>query len=288
MKRKILLTVLVLMATTISISSAEDPIPFPFQKAKALALTEGDYYEKDPPPAYILDIQGWGWILYAPGDGISFTKGEPKDESSVDYYYPGQHPSSEKEGNGTFWVGRNTKGKLEVTSVDRKVATEIASKYLSEIEAARELNKVEHVLTEIIDVLVSFSEKPCDQGPTWRYTGKCRCGWSEFSFSREGNNAVKALKRDQYYQILRPGHGGTEVDYQTLKVTGPVLKYITTINVCVGEATNRTFGGCDSVIENEIEVISKKLVEVRQRVLRGGSGAGVVTGQSLTCTFRKQ
>lgn len=136
--------------------------------------------------------------------------------------------------------------------------------------------KAEQILSipDIIEVLVSdFSLN----GEEWDSSaeGTCRV----LVLSREGSDTVKAMKADLYYP--------TRSYSQTLKVTGPVLKYITTINVCDVDA-NRASGGCDSVMENEIEVVSKRLVKINQKVLRGGYGAGVSTGQRFTCTFRKK
>jgi tetratricopeptide (TPR) repeat protein len=145
--------------------------------------------------------------------------------------------------------------------------------------------KAEQTLSipDIIEVLVSGFDYETD---IWKYTStgktgnrECRRGWGELRFSREGVDTVKALKAIQYYQTVTNS-------YQTLKVTGPVLKYITTINVC-DKTANKQEDGCDSIMENEIEVVSKRLIKINQKVIRGGSGAGVATGDSFSCTFQK-
>lgn len=138
--------------------------------------------------------------------------------------------------------------------------------------------KAEQVLTvpQIIDALVSLLQWDCDKDIS-KYPRLYM--WGELRLQRAGTETVKALRLLQYY---RNGEY-----YQTLKVTGPILKYTTTVNVC-DESANRQAGGCDSVVENEIEVVSKTLVRVNQRVLRGGDGAGVRTGQNFSFTFRKK
>jgi tetratricopeptide (TPR) repeat protein len=135
--------------------------------------------------------------------------------------------------------------------------------------------KAEQVLTvsDIVDALVNFSGWVSPAGRS------CRIMWRELYLSRTDSDTVRALQATKYYP---------ERDFhQTLKVTGPVLKYVTNINVC-DVAANRQSGWCDSVMENEIEVVSRRLVKVNQKVLRGGSGAGVSDGQKLSCSFQKK
>ena len=149
--------------------------------------------------------------------------------------------------------------------------------------------KAEQVLTvpEIIDVLVSgFSfewdkvkAQPSRTGSQLKREGGCRTSWFELGVKRENSDTVDVLKAFLY---------SPSREYrQTIKVTGPILRYTTTINVCDPSA-NKESGGCDSVIENEVEVVSKRLVKVTQTVIRGGAGAGVATGDRLTCTFKKK
>lgn len=146
--------------------------------------------------------------------------------------------------------------------------------------------KAEQTLTvpDIIDVLVSgFSIDTSLWKVTKSSPNNARaCGgtWMELVFSRDGNEAVKALAAMRYYQSI-------DTHYQSLKVTGPVLRYVTTVNVC-DNAANRQSGGCDSVMEHEVEVVSKRLVRVKQVVLRGGFGAGVADRNRFACTFEKR
>jgi len=138
--------------------------------------------------------------------------------------------------------------------------------------------KAEQVLTvpQIIDALVSLLQWDCDKDIS-KYPRLYM--WGELRLQRAGTETVKALQAVQY--------SPKGEYYQTLKVTGPILKYATTVNVC-DESANKQAGGCDSTVENEIEVVSKTLVRVNQRVLRGGDGAGVRTGQKFSFTFRKK
>jgi hypothetical protein len=131
---------------------------------------------------------------------------------------------------------------------------------------------------EIVDVLVSF--------PRWDIaqllpTGPCpRAGtWQEIVLKRQGTNEVKALSAYLY--------SPERVSYQILKVAGPLVHYVTTVNVCDASA-NRADGGCDSLVEWTIEVVSKSRVNLKMNVLRGGSGAGVVTGQKCSTSFIKK
>jgi tetratricopeptide (TPR) repeat protein len=144
--------------------------------------------------------------------------------------------------------------------------------------------RAEQVLSvpDIISSLVSGFSVP-QSG--WNYSAtvrtgnrECRRDWNELAFSREGVDTVKALKSTFYYPVRD--------SYQILRVTGPVLKYVTTINVCDASA-NRQEHDCTSIMENEVEVVSRKLIKVNQRVIRGGSGAGVGNGDKFSCTFQK-
>lgn len=136
--------------------------------------------------------------------------------------------------------------------------------------------KAEQVLTvaEIIDVLVSFRDQ-------WAQEGKCSEVASELTFERAGHDAVKVRQSNRYYSEH-------PVTYQTLKITGPVVKYLTTINVCSPSAA-KEFGNCDSVSEYEVEVASKRLVAIKQTVLRAFlPRSNVADGQRFACSFRKK
>lgn len=141
--------------------------------------------------------------------------------------------------------------------------------------------KAENVLSVagIIDVLTSF------RGGEWSLEGKCVREDGELHIEREGDDAVKV------FEALRAGKKGQTVDYQTLRVTGPFLKYRATVNVCGPDGlydSNDKNSNCDCVIETEIEVVSKRLVRVNQEVLRGGFARGLRTGDRFAGTFRKK
>jgi len=145
--------------------------------------------------------------------------------------------------------------------------------------------KAEQVLTipQIIDVLTDFFDihsRRWDFAVTERTEDrKPNYAWTELILKREGVDTVKALKGMYSYP--------TRLYYQTLKITGPQIKYVTTANVCEGGGDEEV-GNCDSVVEHEIEVVSRKLVKVSQTVLRGGFGNGTKTGDRYACTFTKK
>jgi len=147
--------------------------------------------------------------------------------------------------------------------------------------------KAEQVLTvpEIIDVLVSgfqYSEEWEDS--LLVKTGDSNCGGlqSAVSFQREGVDTVRALLGHYNGRPLRQY-------FQTLKVTGPILRYITTVNVCSLDA-NEGLGGCDIVQENEVEIVSKRLIKVNRKVIGTVTmkGASTQKGDIESCTFRKK
>jgi tetratricopeptide (TPR) repeat protein len=144
--------------------------------------------------------------------------------------------------------------------------------------------KAEQVLSipDIINVLVSgfaFGGEGWNYSATVRTANReCRRLWKELAFSREDTDTVKVLKSTLYYPVRD--------SYQTLRVTGPVLKYLTTINVCDASA-NRQEHDCSSIMENEVEVVSRRFIKINQKVIRGGSGAGVGNGDRFACTFQK-
>ena len=141
------------------------------------------------------------------------------------------------------------------------------------VKAARQALSV----PEIIEALISF--------PGWDSprlgTGPClrAVGWGEIVLKRQGTNEVQAMSSYLGYP--------ERISYQTLKVAGPIVRYATTVNVCDASA-NRAEGGCDSIVEWEIEVVSKTNVNVAMKVLRGGSGAGAATGQTCSASFKKK
>jgi hypothetical protein len=136
--------------------------------------------------------------------------------------------------------------------------------------------KAEQILSvpEIIDVLVSFN------GGQWQKEGECWELDGCLRFEREGHNEVKALVGviDQMSPRLQ---------YNTMKVIGPVLRITFTRNVCA-EVAEKQIGDCTGFVEQEIEVVSKRLVKVKQKVLKGGIGNGVSNGQRFSCAFQKK
>lgn len=150
--------------------------------------------------------------------------------------------------------------------------------------------KAEQTLSvaDIVEVLSSGFSVDASQ---WRQkvvsgsgdaSAPCGRNWSmqELFFRRGEGHAVKVLSAIRYYS--RDGE-----TYQTLPVAGPTLKYRVSVNVC-DQAANQQLGGCDSIVEHEVEVVSKRLVRVRQTVLRQGSGAGSPgNGQRFACVYEK-
>lgn len=141
-------------------------------------------------------------------------------------------------------------------------------------------------IPEIIDVLVSFSDHQ-----NWQqYDGECidyviykTCRGCEAPLTREGYDVVKVLTNEQRGASFSKS-------YEILKVTGPVVKYIKTTNICDVSA-NRQLGGCDQIIENEIEVVSKTLVKVNQKLIRGeplGDMYRDRVGDKFSCKYRKK
>ena len=187
------------------------------------------------------------------------------------YYYLGKvQETAEKYGD----AARSFRQYLRLVP-DAEDADEIKS-LINKLEY-----KMEQVLTipDIIKILVEFR--------SWKYTATlrtadrgCRDAGDEFYLLWEGSNSLRVIKAHRYYQ--------ERDEYQILKVTGPVLKYITILNICTDRSTDQEEGGCDSVIENEVEVVSRTLVKVNQTVLRGGVGAGTATGDVYSCTFEKE
>lgn len=140
--------------------------------------------------------------------------------------------------------------------------------------------KAEQVLTvpQIIDALTSFMGWE-NKNVGVRFRSGCRDLWGEYVIRREGFDTVKVMQ-GMWYDPHR-------TVYQSRKITGPVLSFATTINVC-DAAANRSEGGCDSVMQHKIEVVSRTFVKITQKVLRGGSGAGVADGEERWCSFTKK
>ncbi|MBN2400131.1 MAG: ankyrin repeat domain-containing protein [Candidatus Aminicenantes bacterium] len=186
------------------------------------------------------------------------------------YYYLGKvQETAEKYGD----AARSFRQYLRLAP-DAEDAEEIRS-LINKLEY-----KMEQVLTipKIISVLIELKN--------WKYTStlktenrECRRAYELYCFERIGIDSVRIVK--SVILSREPS-----IDFQVLKVTGAVLKFITVINVC-DKDTNEELGGCDSVVETEIEVVSLRLVRVNQTVLRGGVGGGTAEGDVYSCTFEK-
>jgi hypothetical protein len=136
--------------------------------------------------------------------------------------------------------------------------------------------KAEQVLSvpEIIDVLVSF------KGGQWQKEGECWDLDGCLRFGREGHDEVKALVG--VIEQMSP-----RLQYNTMKVIGPVSRITLTRNVCA-EVAEKQLGDCTGFVEQEVEVVSKRLVKVNQKVLKAGIGNGASNGQRFSCTFQKK
>ena len=104
---------------------ADRPVE-PFRRATALAIKEGTIVESRSGNLYTLTIAGWGVISYTSGDEeyIVLKRGILK-EDIIGYY--GKY-------NLYFVIPENER---EPMFVDPSVATDMANKYLREIESMR-------------------------------------------------------------------------------------------------------------------------------------------------------
>jgi tetratricopeptide (TPR) repeat protein len=110
--------------------------------------------------------------------------------------------------------------------------------------------KAENTLTtaDIISVLTSLSK--------WKDTGQCVvASFRQITSKDEGLINVPSA--------CRPYGPCSPASYQALKVEGPTVKYRWTYNQCGTEGV----GSCRTTFAEEIEVISKTRVKVRQVVL---------------------
>lgn len=150
--------------------------------------------------------------------------------------------------------------------------------------------KAEQTLSvdSIIEVLTSnFGNDPNHWqtkviGNAINATSPCGRNWSyeELAFTRDNTNSVRALADVRYYPVRR--------SYQSLVISGPKLKYRVLLNICSAEA-NREFGNCDSVVENEITVLSRAKVQLQQTTLRPGfSPITPGTGQRAACIYERK
>ena len=107
--------------------------------------------------------------------------------------------------------------------------------------------------------------------------GGCRVyEWRELLIRKAAEDKVTVPVQVRYY----PEENESFIDFF---VTGPVLEYWTTVNVCTFPNNDQ----CNSILKNRLEIVSRDLVKVEQQVFQGGQGAGVATGQKLRCEVRR-
>ncbi len=83
MKNRGVTIAVILLALITPAIGIDHPVE-PFEKAKAMVLMEGRISEKN---TYMPEIEGWGAIIYTPGDGsIPLVKGTLNDNAGVVYY----------------------------------------------------------------------------------------------------------------------------------------------------------------------------------------------------------
>ena len=140
--------------------------------------------------------------------------------------------------------------------------------------------KAEQALTvpAIIDILVSLSDEQ-----TWQVVGNCTKDTIKFKRN--------AFKSDEYVSAMTSSGQW----YGSEQLNGPILKYyFVTHKYDRGECSVPS-DCCDDVCmiweEREVEVVSKTVVRVKQKVMRdvprGRPEAGVVV-RTLSCTFQKK
>lgn len=174
-------------------------------------------------------------------------------------------------------------GTVQKKTGDVKGAIESYRRYVSLAPTADNVQEVKDEIVKLeykAEQILTVADITAVLGSFLGYTMvKQGCNPMFFGIRPNDSQSIKVMSSLRYYPVRE--------NYQVLKVTGPVVKYVATVNVCDDQA-NRQLGGCDSIVEHEIEVVSRTLVRVNQRVLRGGDGAGVRTGQTFSCTFQKK
>ena len=143
--------------------------------------------------------------------------------------------------------------------------------------------KAEQVLTvpDIIDILVSLSDKQ-----TWQVVGNCTKDTIKFKRN--------AFSSDEYVSTVTASSSSGQW-YDSEQLNGPILKYYFNTKKYAGGECAVPSDCCDDVCiiweVREVEVVSKTLVRVRQKIMRdvprGRPEAGVVA-RTLSCTFQKK
>ncbi len=134
--------------------------------------------------------------------------------------------------------------------------------------------RLEQTLTvqDVVEVLASFGRWKKD-------TGHCLRPDIYIYTSKAGEDSIRTLFQLLYY---RGGPKGIREDYQTVKVSGPVVTFVTTIDVCDPKDP------CPSRITSEIEVLSKTRVAVRQTIFTPpNSGSRRSSTEKYACEFVK-
>ena len=128
-------------------------------------------------------------------------------------------------------------------------------------------------VTEIIKVLFSLSNEQ-----VWKKTGNCSTVPIEF---REAND-----KRDDHLNVLTGFFLVGGDIYKALQVKGPVFDYRFFVNSCPSGEHQRDYD-CYGVVNITVEIVSKKLVRVRQTLVRQDSNGFIPKGER-SCVFQKQ
>ena len=135
--------------------------------------------------------------------------------------------------------------------------------------------KAEQILSvqEIVDILVSFSDEQ-----SWQVTGNCTKYVLGFKYSdRDGWASVKSA-----FRLFK----NPEDLYSDSKIIGSGLKYSFVANTCPpGEHQNDY--DCFGEMINEVSVVSKTLVKIRQKTLRQDPNGFIPNGER-TCVFQKK
>jgi len=135
--------------------------------------------------------------------------------------------------------------------------------------------RVEQVLTvpEIMKVLTSLSNEQ-----VWRRTGNCSTVPIEF---RDAND-----KRDDHVSVLTGSFLSGGDIYKPLQIRGPVFDYSFFVNPCPAGKHQRDYD-CFGVAQITVEIVSKKLVKVRQKSVRQDPNGFIPKGER-SCVFQKQ
>jgi len=135
--------------------------------------------------------------------------------------------------------------------------------------------RAEQVLTvqEIIEVLTSLSNEQ-----VWKKTGSCSTVPIEF---READD-----KKADHVSVLTGSFLSGGDRYKSLQVQGPVFDYSFFVNPCPAGKHQRDYD-CSGVAQVTVEIVSRKLVKVRQKSIRQDPNGFIPKGER-SCVFQKQ